>query len=123
MFISARAVVAADGAVSVQCGSPWFAPEAYWTCAATLEEAGWASTPYLADVPSFGTWGYHLAVPDGPAPRVAATEPTGARYWDGAVAAASMVLPPDLLLQRDQEPSTVLDARIVEAHQRAWFEY
>ncbi len=123
LFVAARSVVSADGAVSVQCGSPWFAQAAYWTCAASLAEAGWSSTPYLADVPSLGTWGFHLAVPDGPAPLVAATEPEGARYWDRAVAAASMVLPPDLLVERDQEPSTVLDPRIVEAHQRAWFDY
>lgn len=123
LFVAARSVLAADGAATVQCGSPWFAPAAYWTCAATLEEAGWSSTPYLADVPSFGPWGFHLAVPDGPSPLVAATEPDGTRYWDRGVAAASMVLPPDLLTERDQEPSTVLDARIVEAHQRAWFDY
>lgn len=123
LFVAARSVVAADGAITVQCGSPWFAPAAFWTCEATLAEAGWSSTPYLADVPSFGTWGFHLAVPDGPAPRVAATEVPGTRYWDGAVATASMVLPPDLLVERDQEPSTVLDPRIVDAHQRAWFDY
>lgn len=123
LFVAARSILAPDGAVTVQCGSPWFAPAAYWTCAATLDEAGWSSTPYLADVPSFGTWGFHLAVPDGPAPAVGATEPPGTRYWDAGVAAASMVLPPDLLVERDQEPSTVLEPRIVEAHQRAWFDY
>jgi spermidine synthase len=123
LFVAARSILAPDGAVTVQCGSPWFAPAAYWTCAATLDEAGWSSTPYLADVPSFGTWGFHLAVPHGPAPAVGATEPAGTRYWDAGVAAASMVLPPDLLVERDQEPSTVLDARIVEAHQQAWFDY
>lgn len=123
LFVAARSVLASDGSLSVQCGSPWFAQAAYWTCEATLEEAGWSSTPYLADVPSFGTWGFHLAVPDGPAPLVAATEPAGARYWDRSVAAGSMVLPPDLVLERDQEPTTVLEPRIVDAHRRAWFDY
>lgn len=122
LFVAARAVVEPDGALVVQCGSPWFSPAAYWTCEATLREAGWATTPYLADVPSFGTWGFHLATPDGPAPRVAATEPPGARYWDGSVAAASMVFPADLLAEREQRPSTVLEPRIVDAHQRAWFD-
>ena len=90
---------------------------------ASLEAAGWASTPYVADVPSFGTWGFHLATPQGPAPRVGATEPPGTRYWDEAVASASMVLPPDVLAERRQAPSTVLDPRIVDAHQGAWFDY
>jgi spermidine synthase len=123
MFVAARSVVAPDGALTVQCGSPWFAPAAYWTCAATLEEAGWSATPYVADVPSFGPWGFHLAVADGPVPAVGATEPAGTRYWDRSVAAASMVLAPDLLADRDQEPSTVVEPRIVDAHQRAWFDY
>jgi len=123
MLVAARAVVAADGALALQCGSPWFAPAAYWTCEASLDAAGWASTPYLADVPSFGTWGFHLSTPEGPAPRVAATEPPGTRYWDSAVAAASTVLPPDLVAERSQRPTTVLDPRIVDAHQRAWFDY
>ncbi|HEX4903357.1 MAG TPA: hypothetical protein VFV42_11145 [Acidimicrobiales bacterium] len=123
LFVAARSVVAPDGALVLQCGSPWFAPAAYWTCEATLDAAGWASTPYLADVPSFGTWGFHLATPQGPAPRVGATEPPGTRYWDQAVASASMVLPPDVVAQRRQAPSTVLDPRIVDAHQGAWFDY
>jgi len=123
LFVAARGALAPDGVLSVQCGSPWFAPAAYWTCEATLAEAGWASTPYLADVPSFGTWGFHLATTGPRPPLVAATEPPGTRYWDRAVAAASMVLPPDLRAERDQAPSTVLDPRIVEAHQGAWFDY
>lgn len=123
LLVAARSIVPDDGVLVVQCGSPWFAQAAYWTCESSLQAAGWASTPYVADVPSFGTWGFHLATPDGPAPRVAASEPPGTRYWDAAVAAASMVLPPDLRTERDQEPSTVLDPRIVDAHQRAWFDY
>lgn len=123
LFLSARDVVAPGGSLVIQCGSPWFAQAAYWTCEASLDEAGWTSTPYHTDIPSFGPWGFHLATQDEPAPAVAATDLEGSKYWTDGVAAASMVFPPDLLTQRDQLPSTVLDPRIVEAHQNAWFDY
>ena len=50
--------------VVVQSTSPYFAPRAYWSIDATLKEAGFATWPYHAYVPSFGEWGFVLASRD-----------------------------------------------------------
>ena len=122
------------GRVVVQCGSPFFAPEAYWTCADSLEAAGFGVLSYHVDVPSFGDWGFHLAVPD-PNPddgvpaavdgsdiELASVE--GLRFLDATVFAAAQIFPVDVRRARfDTRPSTVLDPSIVGAAQGAWIGY
>jgi spermidine synthase len=127
-----RQVLAPGGALVVQCGSPFFAPEAFWTCEATLEAAGWAPTPYHVDVPSFGDWGFHLAQPApsggselplvGPVPVV---DPRlEVRFLTGDVLRAAQVFPPDVARGRvTVRPSTILDPAIVAAAQGAWIGY
>jgi len=56
-----RQHVAETGLIVVQATSPMYARESFWTVVATLEAAGWQTTPYHALVPSFGEWGYILA--------------------------------------------------------------
>ena len=55
----------AQGLMVVQSTSPYFAPRAYWSIVATLNEAGFETWPYHAYVPSFGEWGYVLASKQG----------------------------------------------------------
>ena len=67
----ARQRLSDGGALVSQATSPYYAPEAYWCFAATIE-AAFSSTaaqvhPYHALVPSFGEWGFVLVTPDGPA--------------------------------------------------------
>lgn len=45
-----------------QSTSPFFAPKAYWGIGKTIEEAGFFVLPYHTEVPSFGDWGFWLAV-------------------------------------------------------------
>jgi spermidine synthase len=112
-----------DGLMVVQCGSPFFAPEAYWTCAATLEAAGWTTLPYHVDVPSFGDWGFHLAA-RGREVEVELEPLPDARFLDPDVFAAAQVFPPDTSRANfDVEPSTILDPTIVAAAQGAWIGY
>jgi spermidine synthase len=50
-------------AVVVQSSSPELSPETFWCIVRTLEAAGFSVRPYHAFVPSFGTWGFALALP------------------------------------------------------------
>jgi len=63
LYTMLRGLLEPDGSLVVQCGSPSFAPEAFWTCESTLQAAGWSVTPYHIDVPSFGDWGFQFAQP------------------------------------------------------------
>jgi spermidine synthase len=83
-----------DAAVAVQCTSPFFAPRSYWCIVRTMEAAGLAVQPYHAAVPSFGVWGFALAMnrtfdPPRQAPR-------DLRFLDDAALAAMFQLSADL---------------------------
>jgi spermidine synthase len=51
-----------DAAISVQATSPLFARQSYWCIVQTLRAAGFSTQPYHVAVPSFGEWGFVLAM-------------------------------------------------------------
>ncbi|MFF8831134.1 polyamine aminopropyltransferase [Streptomyces sp. NPDC015131] len=114
-----------ESRVVVQGGSPFFAPKSYWSIAATLKEAGYATTPYQVDVPSFGNWGYLLAAPgaDGPPPalRLAGDAPP-LRFLDDEVLAAATVFPVDRR-PADVRASTLMDPAVLEYTRHEWRNY
>jgi spermidine synthase len=57
----ASRLLAPDGRLVVQAGSPYFARKAFWCVVETLRTTGLAVTPYHVDVPTFGDWGFVLA--------------------------------------------------------------
>ncbi len=136
-------VLAPDGALAVQGGSPFFAPRSFWSIEATLTEAGFGTTPYQVDVPSFGNWGFLLARPeaaaagtttmagaapaaDGEGPgasdgeplRLAADAPP-LRFLDDAVLQAATVFPVDRR-RPDVRPSTLMDPVVVQYARDEW---
>lgn len=111
--------------IVVQAGSPFFAPKSYWSIAETIAEAGYATTEYQVDVPSFGNWGYVLATAgaDGPPPRLhlAAGAPK-LRFLDDAVLKAAAVFPLDRR-PRDVRASTLMDPAVLEYSIHEWQDY
>src|SRR6185295_2846160 len=86
-----RPSLAQGAPVVVQAGSPYFAPRSYWCIEASIRAAGFATTPYHVDVPSFGDWGFVLgriggAGQAGPPLRLASDTPP-LRFLDGPVLA------------------------------------
>jgi len=53
--------LAVGGSLMTQATSPWFAPKAYWSIGATLEEVFTHVRPAHVYVPSFGPWGFFVA--------------------------------------------------------------
>ncbi|MEP6791498.1 MAG: polyamine aminopropyltransferase, partial [Ramlibacter sp.] len=53
--------LAASGYAVIQTTSPLVARQSFWTVATTIESVGFTATPYHANVPSFGEWGYIIA--------------------------------------------------------------
>jgi spermidine synthase len=51
-----------DGIIVVQSTSPYVAPKSFWTVNKTLESVGFHTVPYHNYVPSFGEWGYIMAM-------------------------------------------------------------
>ncbi|MEV7993356.1 polyamine aminopropyltransferase [Streptomyces sp. NPDC086077] len=114
-----------DSRVVVQGGSPFFAPKSYWSIATTVEKAGYRTTEYQVDVPSFGNWGYVLATPgpDGPAPALELARDTPRlRFLDDAVLQAASVFPVDRRPQ-DVRASTLMDPAVLEYTRHEWQNY
>ena len=45
----------------IQTTSPLVARQSFWTVVQTIESVGFTATPYHANVPSFGEWGFIIA--------------------------------------------------------------
>ncbi|MDT0443940.1 polyamine aminopropyltransferase [Streptomyces johnsoniae] len=113
-------VLAPEGRLVVQAGSPFFAPRTYWSVDATLRAAGFATTPYQVDVPSFGNWGFVLADRGRTPPRLRlAPDAPRLRFLDDAVLRAATVFPVDRR-ERDVRASTLMDPVVLEYAQREW---
>jgi spermidine synthase len=84
----------AGGAVAVQATSPLMARHSYWCIQRTLEAAGFSVHPYHALVPSFGEWGFALAMKHPFSPPTSVIG--GLKSLDPAALAALFVLGPDM---------------------------
>lgn len=88
-------VLAPGGLVVVQSTSPYIARKSFWCISHTLQAVGFQTLPYHLYVPSFGEWGYVLALqnrqwkPDGPLPK-------GLRFISPQSIRQMMHFPPDM---------------------------
>ncbi|MGH8997794.1 MAG: polyamine aminopropyltransferase [Acidimicrobiia bacterium] len=116
--------LAPGGRLVVQAGSPYFAPDAFWSIEASVRSAGLAANPYHADVPSFGDWGFVLASTGANAPRLRLPDaaPEGLRYLSTDVLRAAAAFPPDRA-RRPVDPSTLNRPRILDYERRGWKDY
>ncbi|MGI4939688.1 MAG: polyamine aminopropyltransferase, partial [Janthinobacterium lividum] len=113
-------VLAPGGAIVVQSTSPFVARRSYWCVVATLEAAGFTTTPYHVYVPSFGEWGFVLAASGSLTLRD--RYPPGLRYVNAATVAEMQRFPPDM----DRVPAEVnrLDSQaLVRYFDEEWAEY
>lgn len=53
--------LSASGYAVIQTTSPLVARQSFWTVVQTIESVGLRATPYHANVPSFGEWGFVIA--------------------------------------------------------------
>ncbi|MDT0302343.1 polyamine aminopropyltransferase [Streptomonospora wellingtoniae] len=119
-----RQAVTERGRMAVQAGSPYFAPDAYWSVRAGLRSAGWRAAGYHVDVPSFGDWGFFLAVPEGrgdPAVELPEVHPP-LRFLDAATLRAAQTFPKDRR-PTGAKPSTLLMPRLLDYERGAWEGY
>ncbi|MCC6434401.1 MAG: polyamine aminopropyltransferase, partial [Acidimicrobiales bacterium] len=114
--------LAPQGQAVIQAGSPFFAPEAFWSIEASVRAAGLLSVPYHVDVPSFGDWGFVAASADGrPLLDVDPAMAAQLRFLDRAVLSAATVFALDRQAGAfDAQPSTLTDPRILDYSRKGW---
>lgn len=84
-----------SGIIVVQSTSPYVARKSFWCVAHTLAAAGFTTLPYHAYVPSFGEWGYVMAMRrydwKGDLPY-----PQGLRFVNTSTMRNMLMFPPDM---------------------------
>ena len=111
------AALAAGGFMAVQTTSPLIARRSFWTVVATLEAVGFSTTPYHANVPSFGEWGFVIA---GRRPWTAPSAlPTGLRFLTPEGLPALLQFPPDMA-RVPTEPNRLSNQVLVSTFEEEW---
>lgn len=121
-YTLARQVMAPGARLVVQAGSPYFAPRTFDCIDATIRAAGFSTTPYHVNVPSFGDWGFTLAQ-IGPRPPLALDPPSPLRFLDDANLAAAAVFPVDRRPTGAESPSTLDNPKILRLSTSEWQQY
>ncbi|TCW21235.1 polyamine aminopropyltransferase [Dietzia cinnamea] len=115
-----RGVTGEDGLMVVQSGSPYSTPRQFWRTVATVDSAGWGTTPYHVHVPTFGDWGFVLASADGDAPDLRLRPDVGGlRFLDPGTLEAAGRFGRDVAPMR-LEPSTLDRPRILDDARRGY---
>lgn len=94
-YANARDALTPGGVFVTQASSPWSMRRAYWSIAASMEEAGFSVTPMWGPIPTFGLWGWHLGRV-GPAPLPTGKPPVPTAFLDADSLRGALVLPPPL---------------------------
>jgi spermidine synthase len=113
-----RKHLAANGLMTVQSTSPFFAPHAYWTIDATLREVGMKTYPYHAYVPSFGEWGFILATPQAQY-KPPAEYRLPMRYLNADTTREMFIFPPDMK-RLPMEPNRLNTQSLVHEFEQDW---
>lgn len=116
-----RAKLKPDAAVVIQCTSPLYARNSYWSIIRTLEATGFIVRPFQATVPSFGVWGYALVkmqpfdTPKDLPPAI------GLRYLNEHTLAAMFDFPTDMTMPSDDIEINRLDNQaLVRYYESEW---
>lgn len=113
-----RRILADDGLMAVQIGSPFFANRSFWSAARTVEVSGFVVRPYHINVPSFGEWGFvlaaHTTIPETP------VHAMRGRFFDSSFEQHLFYFPTDLQPRFDVEPNTLVRPIIVEYFRKDW---
>ena len=109
--------LAADGFAVVQTTSPLVARKSFWTVVSTLEAVGFTATPYHANVPSFGEWGFVLA--HRRPYRQPQQLPPGLRFLTPEGMPAMLQFPPDMA-RVPAEPNRLSNQGLVHTFEEEW---
>jgi spermidine synthase len=107
-----------QGLMVIQSTSPYFAPNAFWSINATLQETGLKTWPYHAYVPSFGEWGFIIA-----SRQAGYVRPNRysvkTQFLDASTTTEMFTFPKDMA-QRVVEPNYLNNQRLVRYFEEDW---
>lgn len=114
------------GVIVQQSGSPVQAREAFLCTGRTLQAAGFAAVPYHDHVPSFGEWGWWIAVAgqsaDATSRRLQAVTscPVPTQYWNPGLLRASLAFGNEQLTSRHNDITSPGHPAVYQHHLSGW---
>jgi spermidine synthase len=114
------------GVMVQQSGSPVQAREAFLCIGRTLQAAGFDPVPYHDHVPSFGEWGWWIAIAGQSAATTkerlnrVSTCPVPCRYWNPELLHASLAFGNDQLQSRHDDITTPSHPAVYQHHLSGW---
>ena len=115
-----KRIVAPGGIAVVQSTSPYVAPKSFWCVETTLRASGFHTVPYHAYVPSFGEWGFVMAMNRGY--QIPDTFPAGLRFVNSNTVAQMLSFPPDMQW-REVEVNRLDNQALVRYFEQEWAHY
>lgn len=113
-------ILSPEGAMVVQSTSPYVARHSFWIINETLSQSGFITRPYHCYVPSFGEWGYVLAVKK--EFRGAHQLPQGLKFLDDNTLEQLFIFPPDMGPVECQA-NTLNNQVLVNTFEKEWAVY
>ncbi|WP_080056951.1 polyamine aminopropyltransferase [Spirosoma aerolatum] len=113
--------LAPDGLIVVQSTSPYVARKSFWCVRNTLAAVGFQTIPYHAYVPSFGEWGYVLALRNQHW-RVGGALPAGLRFVNAQTIRDMLYFPPDMAAI-PTEVNKLNNQVLVQSFEEEWAPY
>lgn len=113
----------APGAMAViQSTSPYVAPKSFWCVSETLKAAGFQAVAYHNYVPSFGEWGYVMAMKDRDF-QVPDSFAIAARYISKPVMEQMLQFPEDMKAHEPLEINKLNNQALVSYFEKEWGKY
>jgi spermidine synthase len=111
-----------QGIAVIQSTSPFAAPRSFWCIDKTIQAAGLHTLAYHNYVPSFGEWGYILAMPQTPLQLFTAL-PEGLQFLNPEVMQQMLVFPQDMRSRLPIEPNRLNNQVLVNYFEEEWERY
>ncbi|MBL7712072.1 MAG: polyamine aminopropyltransferase [Chitinophagaceae bacterium] len=117
-----RAALQPSAVIVIQSTSPYVAPKSFWCVSETLKSTGYHTVAYHNYVPSFGEWGYVMAMIDREY-QVPDSFPVPVRFISKAVMEQMLQFPEDMKATTALEVNKLNNQALVHYFEEEWGKY
>lgn len=117
-----KTVVAPDGIAVIQSTSPFVAPKSFWCIDTTIRDAGMLTKAYHNMVPSFGEWGYIMAMNNN-THQWFASMPANLRFLNNETMQQMFVFPEDMKVKQPLQVNKLNNQALVGYFEAEWDRY
>jgi spermidine synthase len=117
-----KKVLAPGGVAVIQSTSPFAAPRSFWCVNETIQSVGLQTITYHNYVPSFGEWGYIMAMAERPA-HLFASLPSNLKFLNRQTLEQMLVFPDDMKTTEPVEANRLNNQVLVGYFEEEWDRY